>query len=70
MVVEQDPAVRSQGMSQHNTPNIKYEVLIFNAKNEKHVPPNDGHDETGEFIHDLHGFNGPLLTRCVHHTHP
>ncbi|KAG9217876.1 hypothetical protein PLEOSDRAFT_174637 [Pleurotus ostreatus PC15] len=37
-------------------------ILPYAYKNEKHVPPNDGHDETGEFIPDLHGFNGPLLT--------
>ncbi|KAF7420885.1 hypothetical protein PC9H_011403 [Pleurotus ostreatus] len=37
-------------------------ILPYAYKNEKHVPPNDGHDETGEFVPDLHGFHGPLLT--------
>ena len=32
------------------------------TQNEKHVPPNDGHNETGEYIPSLHGTNGPLLT--------
>ncbi|KAL0952454.1 hypothetical protein HGRIS_006722 [Hohenbuehelia grisea] len=37
-------------------------ILPYAYKNEKHVPPNDGHDETGDYIPSLHGTNGPLLT--------
>ncbi|KAJ3572197.1 hypothetical protein NP233_g3243 [Leucocoprinus birnbaumii] len=37
-------------------------ILPYAFKNEKHVPPNDGHNETGEYIPELHGFDGPLLT--------
>ncbi|KAL0952484.1 hypothetical protein HGRIS_006748 [Hohenbuehelia grisea] len=37
-------------------------ILPYAFKNEKHVPPNDGHDETGEYDPTLHGTKGPLLT--------
>ncbi|KAF8884466.1 aryl-alcohol oxidase-like protein [Infundibulicybe gibba] len=37
-------------------------ILPYAFKNEKHVPPNDGHNETGQYIPALHGTNGPLLT--------
>ncbi|KAF5353226.1 hypothetical protein D9756_008078 [Leucocoprinus leucothites] len=37
-------------------------ILPYAHKNEKHVPPNDGHNETGEYIPKLHGTHGPLLT--------
>ncbi|KAF5353335.1 hypothetical protein D9756_008081 [Leucocoprinus leucothites] len=31
-------------------------------QSENHVPPNDGHNEACEYIPELHGTNGPLLT--------
>ncbi|KAF5353230.1 hypothetical protein D9756_008076 [Leucocoprinus leucothites] len=37
-------------------------ILPYAFKNEKHVPPNDGHDETGQYLPELHGTDGPLLT--------
>ncbi|KAJ3565850.1 hypothetical protein NP233_g7380 [Leucocoprinus birnbaumii] len=37
-------------------------ILPYAFKNEKHVPPNDGHNETGEYIPEIHGTDGPLLT--------
>ncbi|KAJ3565852.1 hypothetical protein NP233_g7378 [Leucocoprinus birnbaumii] len=37
-------------------------ILPYAFKNERHVPPNDGHNESGQFIPELHGYNGPLFT--------
>lgn len=37
-------------------------LFPYALKNEKHVPPNDGHNETGQYIPSIHGTDGPLLT--------
>ncbi|KAK0441966.1 aryl-alcohol oxidase-like protein [Armillaria borealis] len=37
-------------------------LFPYAIKNEKHVPPNDGHDETGQYIPSIHGTDGPLST--------
>lgn len=34
----------------------------YMKKNERLTPPSDGHNTTGQFIPDAHGFNGTLLT--------
>ncbi|RDB23531.1 Pyranose dehydrogenase [Hypsizygus marmoreus] len=37
-------------------------ILPYAYKNEKHVPPNDHHNETGQYLPAFHGTTGPLLT--------
>ncbi|KAF9034468.1 aryl-alcohol oxidase-like protein [Hymenopellis radicata] len=37
-------------------------LFPYALKNERHVPPNDGHDDSDQYIHDIHGTDGPLLT--------
>ncbi|KAK0200053.1 aryl-alcohol oxidase-like protein [Desarmillaria ectypa] len=37
-------------------------LFPYALKNEKHVPPNDGHNETGQYIPSIHGTDGPLAT--------
>ncbi|KAF9489097.1 aryl-alcohol oxidase-like protein [Pleurotus eryngii] len=37
-------------------------LFPYIIKNEHHVPPNDGHNETGQFTPSLHGYEGPLFT--------
>ncbi|KAK0463271.1 aryl-alcohol-oxidase from pleurotus Eryingii [Desarmillaria tabescens] len=37
-------------------------LFPYALKNERHVPPNDGHNETGQYIPSIHGTNGPLET--------
>ncbi|KAK0463274.1 aryl-alcohol oxidase-like protein [Desarmillaria tabescens] len=37
-------------------------LFPYALKNEKHVPPNDGHNETGQYIPSMHGTDGPLET--------
>ncbi|KAL0959308.1 hypothetical protein HGRIS_014572 [Hohenbuehelia grisea] len=37
-------------------------MVPYAIKQEKHVPPNDGHDETGQYDPSIHGTRGPLLT--------
>lgn len=37
-------------------------LFPYIIKNEHHVPPNDGHNESGQFTPNLHGYEGPLFT--------
>ncbi|KAF9559579.1 aryl-alcohol oxidase-like protein [Agrocybe pediades] len=37
-------------------------ILPYILKTEKHLPPADGHNTTGQFNPAVHGFNGHLLT--------
>ncbi|KAF8905628.1 hypothetical protein CPB85DRAFT_1315263 [Mucidula mucida] len=37
-------------------------LFPYALKNERHVPPNDGHDDREQYIPELHGVDGPLLT--------
>lgn len=37
-------------------------MLPYALKGERHVRPNDGHDEKGQYVPKYHGTNGPLLT--------